>query len=80
MIFLVLLKLKWLIALLMFRLVTRVLRPFCQQSKKPPYIHPYNVNLEQERDWVKKVEKELKVQSTPVPDLLPRRKRRVYDK
>lgn len=64
----------------MFRLATKVLRPFCQQSKKPPYIHPYNVNVEQERDWLKKTEKEKAVQSAPASELLPRRKRHIYDR
>lgn len=47
---------------------------------KKPYVYPYNINQEQHKQYIHKVQRELDIVNNPVPEQLPRRKRRIYDR
>ncbi len=58
-------------------LQTAILFGFCDS----PYKIPYNINYEQHRDYLKKVEKAQKtLEEAAKVSLVPRRKRRIYDR
>jgi hypothetical protein len=41
----------------MLRFLTKLARPFCESKKQ--YIYPYNINMEQNRKYIQRVNKEL---------------------
>lgn len=55
-----------------------LLRLFCAGRK--PYVYPYNINQEQHKLYIHKVQRELSLANNPVPEQIPRRKRRLYDR
>lgn len=59
---------------------TRNLLRFFTANGKKPYVFPYNINQEQHKIYIKDVDRQLDIVNSPVPQQIPRRKRRVFER